>query len=978
MKKGILGLLFALFVNTIFAQTTDIFFKDYVSRTWNAEDGIQGNSITDIFQDKDGYILFGTYGGLTRFDGVKFLTLNKIYNKDYKFLSARTIFQDSRGNIWVGSNDEGAFCINGEEGVAEFTTENGLPNNSIRSFCEDNEGNIWIGTASGIACVSPDLNIIKLPGFDKIPLDNKFITFQLYCDTAGRIWIVTRSEKGLYIYADQTFTVYDGIHSVENPVVTAMSQDSTGAFWFGLAPYYAVKVTGNKEALHNLGSGDQKGTIVTCIYQDSSKNIWFGLDNGITILHDGEYSYFKKENGLSDESVVKIIEDKEKNIWIATDRGGIQKLSYGKFQTTSMPTTINAIAQDKYRGVVWLAGDNGMYCYKDNKLQENEITKYCKNIRIRHVGVTKDNAVLVSTYEKFGQLRFNADGTIDCWTKETGLAGNRVRVAEQMSNGDLYVGTTTGLSIISSKTGEITNIVKGETLKNDYIMCLYEAADGKIWAGTDGGGIFILNGTQIERIITKEDFLAGNVVFKIAGYNNNDIWITTGTGVSLYRDEKIHTFNNSNGFGSDGVFQIIPDFSGRLWGTSNRGIFFVKNSEIEEVIAGTRNAVNIKYFNRLDGITSGGVTSTSLSMKDDLGRIWFTLIDGFTIFDPVRNASKNLAPEVKIEDVYVDSEKCLAKNNKIVLQPSAKRLVINYTGISFISSEQLIFRTKLSGFENEYTDWSNIRVASYTNLKPGTYEFSVLAQNGDEVISPEAAKIIIEKKPYLWQRPWFVALIVIVILALISWAVFAKIDRLNKEKERTEKLSLEVIRTLVGTIDAKDKYTNGHSNRVADYSKMLAAAIGLDKQMQTEIYYSALLHDIGKIGIPDTIINKPEQLTEEEYNIIKTHPEIGSQILSSISTMQNISVGARSHHEHFDGTGYPDSKKGEEISVIARIICVADAYDAMTSNRSYRHFMKQSDVKEEFIKHKGTQFDPEIADKMIEIIDNDVDYLLHE
>ena len=276
-----------------------------------------------------------------------------------------------------------------------------------------------------------------------------------------------------------------------------------------------------------------------------------------------------------------------------------------------------------------------------------------------------------------------------------------------------------------------------------------------------------------------------------------------------------------------------------------------------------------------------------------------------------------------------------------------------------------------------------MRVASYTNLKPGTYEFSVLAQNGDEVISPQPAKIIIEKIPYLWNRPWFIIVVSTCILALISWIVYAKIDHLNKANEvkkkiESEKLSFEVIKTLVGTIDAKDKYTNGHSNRVAEYSKMLATAIGLDKQMQTEIYYSALLHDIGKIGIPDTIINKSEKLTEEEYDIIKTHPEIGSQILSSISTMKNISVGARSHHEHFDGSGYPDSKKGDEISLIARIICVADAYDAMTSNRSYRKFMNQADVRAEFVKHKGTQFDPEIADKMIEIIDSDVDYTLHE
>lgn len=978
MKKSVILALCFLSVTSLFSQAKDKFLKDYVSRTWNAEDGIPVNSITDICQDKDGYIFFGTYSGLIRFDGVKFKTLSKITDKKYDFLSARSIMQDSRENFWVGSNDEGAFCLRKDGEIVKFSTENGLPNNSIRAFCEDANGYIWIGTASGIACVNPNYEIVQLPGFSNIPLDNLFIVSQLYCDTAGRIWIVTRREKGLYVYADREFSEYKGITCMDNPVVTSMTQDYSGAYWFGVAPYYAIKVSPDGQKIHNLGSGTQKGTIVTCIYQDSTGNFWFGLDNGITILQNGEYFYYDKSNGLADESVAKIIEDKEKNIWIATDRGGLQKLSYGKFQTTSMPTTVNAIAQDDFRKVIWLAGDNGLYCYKDNSFVENELTKYCKNVRIRHVSVTKNGALLVSTYEKFGQLKFNLDGTIESWTKANGLAGDRVRVAEEMSNGDLYIGTTTGLSIVDAKTGEISLIQKGDQVSNDYIMCLFENSDDTVWVGTDGGGIFVLKDGKVVKTYTKDDNLAGNVVFKITKIRNDEIWISTGSGVSRCKDGKISSLDSSTGFGGDGVFQLIPDFSERLWGTSNRGIFFVKMDDVEAIFDGKKSVINPKYFNRLDGITSGGVTSTSLSMKDNYGRIWFTLIDGFTIFDPVRNASVNTAPYVKIEDIYVDSEEVSVVDGKIVLPPQAKRLNINFTGISFISSEQILFRTKLEGFEDKYTDWTNIRMASYTNLKPGTYRFSVLAQNGDEVLTEEAAKLTIIKKPYLWQRPWFDAIIVVLILLFISWIIYRRFDRIRKEKERTEKLSIEVIKALAGTIDAKDKYTNGHSARVAHYSKILAAALGESEEQQMEVYYAALLHDIGKIGIPDTIINKPSKLNDDEYAIIKNHPDIGSQILSSISTMENIAVGARGHHERFDGTGYPDGKVGKDIPLISRILCVADAYDAMTSNRSYRSYMKQSDVRRELLEHSGTQFDPEIAQKMIDIIDADVDYKLHE
>lgn len=982
MKKFVLG--FLLLNLTLFCfglpvdNSKDNFFKDYVSRIWNSEDGIPGNSITDVLQDKNGYILFGTYGGVIRFDGVKFLTLNKSYNEKYNFFSARSIMEDSKGNLWVGSNDEGAFCVKDDGDVLSFTSENGLPNNSIRSFCEDNDGNIWIGTASGVACVSSEYKIIQLPGFDTIPNENKFIVTQIYCDTAGRIWIITRGEKGLYKYEDHRFMVYEGITSIDNPIVTTMTQDSNDAYWFGVAPYYAVRISGNEEKLYNISTSAQRGTVVNCIYQDSAKQIWFGMDNGITILHDGEFEYYTKEKGLSEESVVKIIEDKEKNIWIGTDRGGLQKLSYGKFQTTSMPTSINAIAQDTNRKVIWIAGDNGLYCYKNNKFEENEITEYCKNVRIRHLSITKEGALLISCYEKYGQLKVNLDGTIEGWTKNEGIAGDRVRVAEQISNGDLYIGTTTGLTIIDGKTREITNITKGDNLDNDYIMCLYEDKDGTVWCGTDGGGLFILKDKQIIKTITKDNNLVGNVVFKISGYGEDEKWVTTGTGISRIKDDKIFNFTASNGFGSDGIFQVIPDFSGRLWGTSNRGIFYVKLSDIENVISGRQSAVYPKYFNRLDGITSGGVTSTSLSMKDDLGRIWFTLIDGFTVFDPVRNASKSFAPEVKIEDVYIDNEKVDISNGVVELAPSVKRLKIDFTGISFISSEQILFKTKLDGFEEDFTDWNNARSCTYTNLRPGTYTFYVRAESGDEVLCQKDAVITVIKKPYLWERPWFDVLVIVLILSIIALLIFRKINSLKKQKESTENLLVEVIQALVETIDAKDKYTKGHSRRVANYSVKLAKAMGFDEQFRKEIYYSGLLHDIGKIGIPDSIINKEGKLTKEEYDIVKTHPETGSKILSSISIMPNITVGARSHHECYDGKGYPDGIAGENIPLLARIIKVADAYDAMTSNRSYRSIMNQKDVRNEIEKNLGTQFDPIVGKKMLEIIDADYEYDLKE
>ena len=203
-------------------------------------------------------------------------------------------------------------------------------------------------------------------------------------------------------------------------------------------------------------------------------------------------------------------------------------------------------------------------------------------------------------------------------------------------------------------------------------------------------------------------------------------------------------------------------------------------------------------------------------------------------------------------------------------------------------------------------------------------------------------------------------------------------NELKKNETKVEKLSLQAMLTLAQTIDAKDKYTKGHSTRVARYSKKLAIKLGLSEGEQDTVYFMGLLHDIGKIGIPDSIINKPHKLTDEEFAVIKRHPEIGYDILKNIAEIPNIESGARWHHERMDGKGYPDGLTGDEIPRLVRIISVADAYDAMTSRRSYRDILPQSFIREELIAGKNKQFDPEIIDAMIELIDEDTDYLMNE
>ena len=203
-------------------------------------------------------------------------------------------------------------------------------------------------------------------------------------------------------------------------------------------------------------------------------------------------------------------------------------------------------------------------------------------------------------------------------------------------------------------------------------------------------------------------------------------------------------------------------------------------------------------------------------------------------------------------------------------------------------------------------------------------------------------------------------------------------DEVEKKTKENERLFLHVVSSLASAIDAKDTYTNGHSSRVADYSREIAKRFGYKGKRLEDIYMMALLHDVGKIGIPDAVINKPAKLTDEEYDIIKSHPVLGARILENIKEMPTLQRGARWHHERYDGKGYPDGISGEGIPEEARIIAVADAYDAMTSRRSYRQPLTQRVVREEIEKGMGTQFDPEFARIMLGMIDEDTEYKMKE
>jgi len=254
----------------------------------------------------------------------------------------------------------------------------------------------------------------------------------------------------------------------------------------------------------------------------------------------------------------------------------------------------------------------------------------------------------------------------------------------------------------------------------------------------------------------------------------------------------------------------------------------------------------------------------------------------------------------------------------------------------------------------EKEEWSKIPIIFLTADNTAETEEQCLAAGADDYISKPFVPQVMQRRV---ER----------ILELYELRNDLEV-RLEEKRQQVELVTLNAIMAIANMIEARDAYTRGHSNRVAQCSVAIGKKVGMSEKELKNIDYMALLHDIGKIGVPDNILNKPFSLTEDEYAVMKKHPTKGYDILKNFSAIPDLHYGILYHHERYDGKGYPGGLKGEEIPFQARIIAIADTYDAMTSDRAYRKALPLDVVIDEFVENRGIQFDPQLVDVFLEMI----------
>ena len=329
----------------------------------------------------------------------------------------------------------------------------------------------------------------------------------------------------------------------------------------------------------------------------------------------------------------------------------------------------------------------------------------------------------------------------------------------------------------------------------------------------------------------------------------------------------------------------------------------------------------------------------------------------------LQNLENNENRNYKI--IAVDDEEGIIDSLSIFL----KRSGYEFTGVT--DPQEAIERVKTEHFDLMILDFIMTPFHGdqvVEEIRKFNKELYILLLTGHKDLAPPLETIRrLDIQGYCEKSDKFDQLLLLIESGIKSIAQMNEIKKIN---EQLEKSYLESIETLRYTVEAKDSYTRGHSDRVSAYSVLIGKKLNLSEGELKTLQIGGLFHDIGKIGVPDSILLKEGKLTDDEYSEIKNHPSIGAHILSTASIFQNMIPIVKHHHEKYDGNGYPGRLKGEEIPYLARIAAIADSFDAMTSRRTYRDSLPLDTVIAEFERCKGTQFDPQLTDIFLDILKN--------
>ena len=918
--------------------------------------GLPTSEANAIAETSEGFIWIGSYGGLIRYDGNSFERIDSTTG----IASVVSLYVDSKDRLWIGTNDSGAFVMDKGE-YTQFNKEDGLRSLSVRAFSEDKDGNIYIATTKGISVLDSDL---KLTAIKDEKIADAYV-WEINAGSDGTLYCNTNNNE-VFTLKDGRLDEYYTADDLGISDATCITPDDNdpGMVYIGTEESTVYHGT-LSEKLNDKTSVDMAPLSYCKSITPIDDQVWVTTDSGIGIIRGGK-AYTLEDLPMS-HSIDEMMTDYQGNLWFTSSRQGVMKIVRNRFldifeKYGLEPAVVNTTC--KHLSQLYIGTDAGLIIIDESTGERvnNELSAMLSETRIRSIEKDSKGNIWISTFSPECLVRYS-DGAIRRFTAEDGMPSERIRSVSETKDGRILAACTGGVAVIEGDS--VTKVYNDKDgLANTEILTVAEADNGDLVFGSDGDGLYIIHDGKTLHIGTEEG-LTSDVVMRVKKDRSREIlWLVTSNSIA-YLDEdnnvvNIHDFPYSNNFD---LYQNSRD---EMWVLSSNGIYQVPTSEMLD-----NKEISPLFYDTDNGLSCIATANSYSELTTD-GDLY---IAGNTGVSKVNiNLDFDDVASTKVAVPYVEADgKFYYPNAKGVItvpkHPSKLTVYPYVFTYSLINPDVTYY---LRGFDKKkYTvKRSDLVPTDYTNLKGGAYSFVIdLSDSMGHDTAEYKTRIIISKAFY--EQPWFYVLAAAVVAGIIASIVKLFMMRQAKAYEKKEKenkqLVKEVTEAFAKTIDMKDKYTDGHSMRVASYTAMLAGELGCSEDEIEKYYNIALLHDIGKIGIPEEVLNKPGKLTDEEFAIIKSHSGLGYNVLKDISIMPELAIGAGSHHERPDGKGYPEGLKGDDIPRVAQIIAVADTFDAMYSDRPYRRRMNFDKVMEIMREVSGTQLETDVVEALLRL-----------
>ncbi len=767
----------------------------WARESWTQRAGLPNDQVNALAQSADGYLWIGTPAGLARFNGSEFVyydrgTVPELHDNDIRHLAigrfgsllastARgglsflnqgywtvagtdgglaqdTVVasqEDAKGQLWVATATGGLDLFDGPRRL-HFDSRNGLPSDRLLSLLVMHDGSVWVGTSAGLARVVNEQ--VQTISVNAGLLPSGAVT-ALSESPDHALWVGTQVGAYRQRYGEQQFEKMTP--DAFDDVVTAILPDSASRALIGTAQHGLLLVRdGRGEAIHGESPG--RAWQVSALLRGDDGSIWVGGNQGLLRLRDTPFSTLGKEQGLADENVHGVLETSDGDIWIGTHHG-LDRLHEGQVSHVAVDgiagQPVFALAQD---------GNGGVW-----------------------VGTSTGGAMHV------------AHGRVDrMLDRQHGLPSGLVRGILEDADGILWIGTSKGLVQQDRNATRVYTVADG--LPNDAVLGLHRDAAGRLWIGT-ANGVAYREGDRFVRVPLPVQSMVQTVYGFVDG-SNGDVWIASDRGLLRWKDGKVSVLASGQGLPVDTVYAVVPDRQGNLWLTTPGGLVRIGHAQASAVADGRATTLAADLFGESDGMPTAqcnGGSSPSAALLSD-GSVWVATTRGIAQVHPERLGDyRSGPPQTLLEEIRVD-DRVVAANDVLDLGPDTRKIDVRFFALNYHLPKRIQYRYLLEGYDSDWSVVGEHTSVQFTNLPAGEYRLRIQAAIAGGSWSPREAVLGFRIGAHLWQKAWFDASMVVLLLVGGWLAYLSRIRRIaaNERKlrqlvdARTEDLRLQTER----------------------------------------------------------------------------------------------------------------------------------------------------------------------------------------